>query len=319
MAGQSHEQGAYVSRKDHSGRGELRAWARRHAYSLLSSVGTLVRNPVTSLLTIAVLAIALTLPLGLNTALVNLEAVHDNLDRLDSISVFLEVDAGEDGARRMASRLSNWRNILAVDPVSPDAGMRELAGASGLDRFDVGDIPLPWVLEVTPNSTVDIAELAERLRRADRVDMVVVDLDWVRRLDAILGVFSRLVILLAALFAASVLFVISNNIRTEIQRRREEIEILALVGARPGYIRRPFLYSGLWMGLGGAMLAWLAVHAGLWMLRAPVEALAATYGATAEMVAPSTQLLGLMLAGSGALGIVGAWVAVSRQLARINP
>jgi len=318
-AGPSHEEGGQVSRKDHGGRGDLRAWARRHAYSLLSSVGTLVRNPLTSALTIVVLAIALTLPLGLNTALVNLEAVHDNLDRLDSISVFLELDADEDGARRVASRLSSWRNILAVDPVSPDAAMREMAGATGLDRFEVGDVPLPWVLEVTPNSTVDIAELAQRLRRAERVDMVVVDLDWVRRLDAILGVFSRLVILLGTLFAASVLFVISNNIRTEIQRRREEIEILALVGATPGYIRRPFLYSGLWMGLGGALLAWLAVHAGLWLLQGPVEALAATYGTSADMVVPSLEVLGLMLAGSGALGIAGAWIAVSRQLARINP
>lgn len=308
-----------MSRLSERGRGDLRAWARRHAYSLLSSVGTLLRNPLTSALTIVVLAIALSLPLGLNTALVNLEAVHDNLDRLDSISVFLEPDADEGGARRVASQLSSWRNILAVDPVSPEAGMRELAGATGLDRFDVGDVPLPWVLEVTPNATVDVAELAQRLRRAERVDMVVVDLDWVRRLDAILGVFSRLVILLGALFAASVLFVISNNIRTEIQRRREEIEILALVGATPGYIRRPFLYSGLWMGLGGALLAWLAVHAGLWLLQGPVEALAATYGASADMVVPSLQVLGLMLAGSGALGIAGAWVAVSRQLARINP
>ena len=308
-----------MSRKDYGGRGDLRAWARRHGYSFLSSVGTLVRNPITSVLTIVVLAIALTLPLGLNTALVNLEAVHDNLDRLDSISVFLELEADEDGARRVASQLSSWRNILAVDPVSPDSGMRELAGATGLDRFEVGDVPLPWVLEVTPNSTVDIAELAQRLRRAERVDMVVVDLDWVRRLDAILGVFSRLVILLAALFAASVLFVISNNIRTEIQRRHEEIEILALVGATPGYIRRPFLYSGLWMGLGGALLAWLAVHAGLWMLQGPVEALAATYGASAALAAPSVRMLGVMLAGSGALGVVGAWIAVSRQLARINP
>jgi len=302
-----------------SRRGDLRAWARRHAYSLLSSVGALVRNPLTSVLTIVVLAIALTLPLALNTALVNLEAVHSKLDRLDSISVFLDLETDEETARRAASRLSGWRHVLAVDPVSPQAGMRELAGATGLDSLDIGDVPLPWVLEVTPTDGIDIATLAERLRRAERVDMVVVDLDWIRRLDAILDVFARLVELLAALFALSVLFVISNNIRTEIQRRREEIEILALVGATPGYIRRPFLYSGLWMGAGGALLAWLLVHGGLLLLREPVGELAATYGAAAELAPPSVEMLGLMLAGSGLLGIAGAWIAVSRQLARINP
>ena len=302
-----------------SGRANLRAWARRHAYSLLSSVGGLVRHPMASALTIAVLAIALMLPLGLNTALVNLENVHSSLDRLDSISVFLDLEIDESGARRSASRLSSWRNILAVDPTSPADGMRELAGATGLDELDIGDVPLPWVLEVTPAQGAATGELASRLQRVEGVDMVVVDLDWVRRLDAILGVFARLVQLLAVLFALSVLFVISNNIRTEIERRREEIEILALVGATPGYIRRPFLYSGFWMGAGGALLAWLSVHGGLMLLREPVAELASTYGASAELAAPSGAMLAGMLAGSGALGIIGAWIAVSRQLAKINP
>lgn len=308
-----------MSRSGRSRRADLRAWARRHAYSLLSSVGSLVRDPATSALTIAVLAIALMLPLGLNTALINLENVHDSLDRLDSISVFLALEVDEEGARRVASRLSSWRKVLAVDPKSPAAGMRELSGATGLDDIDVGDVPLPWVLEVAPGQGVDPGELAERLGRVEGVDMVVVDLDWVRRLDAILGVFARLVEVLAVVFALSVLFVISNNIRTEIERRREEIEILALVGATPGYIRRPFLYSGFWMGAGGALLAWLSVHGGLMLLRGPVSNLAATYGASAELVAPSGTTLAAMLAGSAALGIVGAWIAVSRQLARINP
>lgn len=302
-----------------SGRADLRAWGRRHAYSLLSSVGTLLRNPLTSALTIAVLAIALMLPLGLNTALVNLENVHDSLDRLDSISVFMDLEVDEEAARRIASQLSSWRDVLAVDPASPAAGMRELAGATGLDPADVGDVPLPWVLEVVPEQAVNTAELAERLGRVERVDMVVVDLEWVRRLDAILEVFGRLVQLLAVLFALSVLFVISNNIRTEIERRKEEIEILALVGATPGYIRRPFLYSGLWMGAGGALLAWLSVHGALMLLRGPVAEVVATYGASARLVAPSGEMLAMMLAGSGLLGILGAWVAVSRQLARINP
>lgn len=306
-------------RSGHGRRADVRAWARRHAYSLLSSVGNLVRNPLTSTLTIAVLAIALMLPLGLNTALVNLENVHDSLDRLDSVSVFLELEVDENGARRIASRLSGWRKVLAVDPKSPAAGMRELTGATGLDEIDLGDVPLPWVLEVAPAQGADAGELADRLGQVEGVDMVVVDLDWVRRLDAILGVFGRLVQMLAVLFALSVLFVISNNIRTEIERRREEIEILALVGATAGYIRRPFLYSGLWMGAGGALAAWLSVHGGLMLLRGPVSNLAATYGTPAELVAPSADILAVMLAGSGALGIIGAWIAVARQLARTNP
>jgi len=94
---------------------------------------------------------------------------------------------------------------------------------------------------------------------------------------------------------------------------------MALVGATTGYIRRPFLYSGLWMGLGGALLAWLLVHAGLWLLRGPVDDLAASYATRIELVAPSPEILVAMLLGSGLLGIGGAWIAVSRRLAQINP
>lgn len=300
-------------------RHDFRAWLRRHAYSLFSSVGTLVRNPWTSLLTVAVLAVALTLPLGLNTALVNLEQVQQEFDRLDSLSVFLDLDVDEAAGRRIASSLSQWPDILAVDPISPEQGLSELAGATGVEDFGLDQPPLPWVLEVAPTGSVEPGELAAKLRRVEGVDTVLIDLQWVRRLDAILGLFGRLVELMAVLFALSVLFVISNNIRTEIQRREEEIQVLALVGATPGYIRRPFLYSGLWMGLGGALLAWSTVHAGLWLLREPVDALAASYAAEVELIAPSAEILAAMLAGSGLLGIAGAWIAVSRRLATINP
>ncbi|MDT8409997.1 MAG: permease-like cell division protein FtsX [Wenzhouxiangellaceae bacterium] len=300
-------------------RAEMRAWSRRHGYSLLSSMGTLFRHPLASLLTVSVLGISLTLPLGLHTALENLRQMNSSLERLDSISAFLDIEIGPDDSRRMASHISGWASVLAVDPISPEAGMRELVGATGLDEFDLEQVPLPWLLEVTPASGADTSGLADRLRNLGGVDLVVVDLGWVRRLDAILAVFSRLVEVLAVMFALAVLFVISNNIRTEIQARSEEIEVMALIGATPAYIRRPFLYSGLWMGLSGALVAWLLVGLSLWLLEGSVRELAASYGTPVELLAPPPWLVAGMIVGSGLLGILGAGIAVSRNLARINP
>jgi cell division transport system permease protein len=300
-------------------RADARAWLRRHGYGLVSSIGTLVRNPLTSALTIVVLAIALALPLGLYTTLVNLDQLHREFDRLDTVSVFLELETDERGARRTASGFSTWPDIIAVDPISPDEGMQEMSGALPSDDFGFDDAPLPWVLEVAPRPGADIADLAGKLQRADGVDLVTVDLEWVRRFDAIVGLLSRLVQVLAVLFALAVLFVISNNIRTEIQRRNEEIEVLALVGATPSYIRRPFLYSGLWMGLLGAVAAWAIVHGGLWLLQGPVAELAASYGTPLDLASPPLAALALMLGVTGVLGVVGAWIAVTRQLALINP
>lgn len=300
-------------------RAEFRSWLRRHGYSLLSSIGSLVREPVASILTITVLAIALSLPLGLHTMLVNLDRIHAELDRLDSISVFLRPEVDSDQARRLASTLSARPEIVAADPVSPEQGLRELAGATGLDALEVGDVALPWLLQVIPAAGHDPGVLADSLRQLAAVDLVVVDLDWIRRLEAMLDVFRSLVRVLAALFGLSLLFVVANTIRNEVQRRREEIEVMALVGATDGYVRRPFLYAGLWLGVSGAALAWLLIAAGVMAMQGPVERLAASYGADAGLVGPSMDLLLPLLAASAALGVVGAWLAVSRALARIHP
>ena len=307
----------------------FRAWSRRHAYSFFSSIGALLRQPLVSLMTISVLAIALSLPLGLYTALENVREISRNWERLDSISVFLQMEQGEDQARRLASMLSTWPDVLSADPVSPAAGMNELAGQTGLDADSIAPDwvdelsaeanPLPWTLEVSPLAEVDIPALADQIRALDGVDLVIVDMAWLQRLDALIGVFARLVELLAVLFGAAVLFVIANNIRADIQSRHEEIEVMALVGATPAYVRRPFLYSGLWMGLLGALLAWLLLLGGLELLQGPVQTLAQTYGSPAELAAPPIWLIVAMVIGSGLLGIVGAALAVSRQLAKIRP
>lgn len=300
-------------------RAGLRGWLRRHAFSLLSSIGALVRAPVASGMTVGVLAIALCLPLGLYVALDNLESMNTDLERLESISVFLDVEIDEQEARRMASSLSTAPDILTVDPISPDAGMRELAGATGMDDLELGEVPLPWVLEVTPAREGDVGRLAGRMRSLDGIDQVIVDLAWLRRLDSLLSVFGRLVQLLAGLFGLAVLFVIANTIRAEIQARHEEIEVMALVGATPAWIRRPFLYAGLWMGLLGGLFAWLLVQAGLWLLAGPVRDLGAAYGTPAALLPPPAALVTALIAGAGLLGILGAAIAVSRHLHRINP
>ncbi|MDT8438010.1 MAG: permease-like cell division protein FtsX [Wenzhouxiangellaceae bacterium] len=308
-----------MSRRALRSGGERRAWLRQHGYSLLSSLGALLRAPLSSGLTVAVLAFALSLPLGLETLVVNLKQLASALDRFDGISVFMDLELGGEDVRRRVSQISAWPEVLAVDPVPPEQGLEELAGATGLAPDAIENIRLPWVLQVAPANGRLVEALAARLEALAGVDQVIIDLDWLRRLQAILALFERAVVLLAVLFALAVLFVISNTTRTEIDRRREEIEVLALVGATPGFIRRPFLYGGLWMSTSAAVLAFVLVHAALWALRVPVEQLADSYAGSIELLGPSPERLGLLLLVAALLGLAGAWLAVARQLRRINP
>lgn len=298
-----------------------RAWARRHAYSLLSSIGALVREPLGTGMTVIVLAFALSLPVGLHVLLDNIRELSRDWERLGTISVFLALDLDEAGATEQGSRFAAWPEVLAVDPVSPQQGLAELAGQTGLDQapFLLSDPPLPWMLEIIPVPGADLDALRARLEAQPGVDSVIIDLQWLERFDGILSVVHRLIQLLFGLFGLAVLFVIANTIRNEIYNRREEIEVLALVGATGGFIRRPFLYSGLWYGLLGGAAAWLLVLAGLAALEGPTGQLAAAYGSDYILRRPDRGVVLLLVFGSGVLGILGAWISVERQLQRINP
>jgi cell division transport system permease protein len=132
-------------------------------------------------------------------------------------------------------------------------------------------------------------------------------------------VLTRLVWVVAGVLALAVVLVVGNTIRLQIQGRRAEIEVAKLVGATDAFVRRPFLYRGLWYGLGGALVAWLVVAAGLALLAGPVDRLAALYFSGFELRGLTTrQVAGLALAGAG-LGLGGSWVAVGRHLGAVQP
>ncbi|MGU8127874.1 cell division protein FtsX, partial [Escherichia coli] len=82
------------------------------------------------------------------------------------------------------------------------------------------------------------------------------DLVWVERLSAILKLGERFVFGLTILLVLTLLLVVGNTIRLHIENRRNEIEVIKLVGGTDGYVRRPFLYMGALYGLGAGILSW---------------------------------------------------------------
>jgi len=299
----------------------LRAWMRRHAFSLLSSLGSLARYPLAALMTVAVVAFAIAMPLALQLALDNIERLSKQWERLDTLSVFVDSRLERPAIDRLASRLSTWNGVLAVDPISPDQGLQELSAQLGLESAEdvLENNPLPWVLEVTLDGVGDRSGLIDRLQSQSEVSNVLADIQWLERLDAMTELLGQLTLLLAGLLAAGVAVVIGNTIRLDVQNRREEIEVLALVGATAAFIRRPFLYSGLWYGLLGGLMAWALLSAGLMVLQDPVARLGQTYTESIRLLGPSPLVIVMAVGGSALFGLLGAWLAVSQHLRRIDP
>jgi len=272
-----------------------------------------------------VIGIALALPSGLYVLTGNLQRLSTQWDGGASLSLFLrhEVTTGQAGA--LADKLRQWPEIEQLRLITPQEALVEFRELSGFgDTLDTLDEnPLPAVLAIKPADSAAQAEpaaaLLERLRALPEVDLAQLDLQWVKRFNAIVDIVQRSIWVLASLLGLAVLLVTGNTIRLEIQNRREEIEITKLIGATSAFIRRPFLYSGLLYGLGGALLAAVLVELAFLQLNSPVRQLAGLYESSFRLQMLSfSESLTLLAAGS-LLGLLGAWLAVGRHLADIEP
>src|SRR5690606_15668778 len=222
----------------------------------------------------------------------------------------------------LRERLLSRRDIAAVEYISPAQGAEEFARYSGLGDVLalLEDNPLPGVLLVTPaDSGAQSPTLLGELAGMDGVSLAQLDLQWIERLRLLLETAGRVSTALMLVFALAVLLVIGNTIRLAIESRRAEIVVVKLVGGTDGYVARPFLYTGMWYGLAGGLLAWIALTVVLWALSTLVQGLLALYESQHQLRGLGLAGTALLLGGSGLLGWLGAFISVRQHLAKIEP
>jgi cell division transport system permease protein len=302
----------------------IASWAARHGQALLSSAGHLSRKPVATLFTVMVMALALSLPLALGVLVQNVQAVTGNFSNAIGLSVYLKTGTAEQRARQLVQAASSQHSVERATLVTSAEALKEFRSDSGfgaaLDALD--DNPLPHLIAIRPKSDASPDEI-ETLRRYlvawPEVDTVQLDSDWVRRYTAIMEVLHTLLTVAVVLLGMGVVAVVFNTIRLEILNRRAEIEVTKLVGGSNAFVRRPFLYTGALYGVMAGLLGWALVTGSLVLLARPVARLAAAYGSRFELADPALREFGILLLGGALLGWIGAWVAASRELARIEP
>ncbi len=296
----------------------------RHAQVLVASLGKLTAAPVASLLTILVVAITLALPAALQVMVKNALLVTGGWSGAVDFSLYLEPDIDKDAAQNLATLLASRADIENVVFIDADQALEEFADSSGfgaaLDALD--NNPLPHTLQVRPiaSLSLDASELLKQeLAGLPETDIVQLDTEWVSRFQAMIRLVRRAIWIAAGLLGLALLVVIGNTIRLDIQNRRDEIEVMQLIGASDGFIRRPFLYTGFWYGLGGGILAIGVVGIGIALLRGPVKDLAGLYGGGWSLVGLSLQEMVTVVAIGILLGLAGSWFATARHMRRIEP
>jgi len=277
------------------------------------------RAPLPSLVSVLTIGLSLFLGASFVLALFAMKALLASWGAQASVTLYLDRALTDGQARALAQEVQTRAGDASIVYVDKATALSRL-------RVDLGDLagaldgltqnPLPPSLEVTPRVALSpdgLRALAAQLAQLPGVQEVDYGREWLDKLEA-LGRASRAFgtgALLAVLGAA--LLVVANTIRLAVYARRDEIEIMKLVGATDTYVRAPFLLEGILQGLLGAGLALGAV---LSMERWMLPRAQAAFAFAAGMVPPKLlPLHGAALLGLGAVvGLLGSWLAVARFL-----
>jgi len=277
------------------------------------------------MLTLIVIGVALALPAGLALVVDNLRSATGDLGNAVDFTVHFKAGTPIERVQQIAASARERPGIESVTVTTAAQALEEFKQASGFgDALGaLEDNPLPHHIVVRPAKTASGPTEIESMRRYfaafPEVDIVQLDLDWVRRLHSLLDVLNRMLWVVMAVLALGVLAVIGNTIRLEILNRRPEIEVTKLVGGSNAFVRRPFLYTGLFYGLGGAALAALIVFGAMVYLDQAVGDLSAQYGGRFRMSGLGLEGLGILAATGAMLGWLGALISTGRHLRRIEP
>lgn len=305
---------------------ESPSWSYTHrGYALLHSFRQLSRSRFATLLTLAVLGIAMTLPVVFLFLSDDIQQIPIDIGRGQSLTLYLDPTVSDLDGAAIAAEIEKRAAVASIDYVSRDEALAtfqahtEFEGALEL----LNENPLPAAIVVYPDTanqnSAAIELLAKQLTALPNVERVQFDLQWVERLEAVVSLGRISVLVLAVLLTLTALMVIGNTIRLEMLRRARETEVARLLGATQRFVSRQFIYLGALYGLLGGIIAVLSAIGIQHIMNQPIKRLAAAYGSQFSLSPPSLSHLGLVLTITIVLGITGALWAQYWQNPRQTP
>ncbi|MCJ8299339.1 MAG: permease-like cell division protein FtsX [Pseudomonadales bacterium] len=302
---------------------QRRHWFAHHGEVAKDCLRQWLSAPVSTLMTILVLAVALALPSFLFTSLANITRLTSGWDDENKISLYLHTNLSESQIEGFSQRLLLRPDLIAIDLIDAEQGLLEFKQYSGFsDLLDsLQQNPLPAVISVLARDTSEqsLEVLQQQLSALPQVEQAILDLQWIKRLNAMLLVLERAIIALSLLLAFAVLLIIGNTIRLNVESRRDEILVAKLMGATNAWVRRPFLYTGIFYGVTAAISAWLIIEMSLVVMQTPVLHLTLLYQSNFKLIGLGT-VGGLLLLVVGlSLGLLAALISVNKFLNQLEP
>lgn len=294
-----------------------------HIKQAKASFSALWQRPLGNILTLAVVSIALAMPACLYLLGKNVAGAAEDVASPSQVSAYLVEGMPDARVMVLKDEIETWPLVKTVEYISPQQGLADLSQYAGFDQALslLSGYALPGVLVITPDSELksDIQSIAQDIRKQQDVTDVRLDEDWLARLDAIKTLASIIVITLTVLMLGAVFLIVGNTLRFNVLANKEEIQTMKLIGATDSFILRPYLYTGMWFGVLGAIIAWLATTVMTFVMNSAVEDLAALYDSQFRLNGLNWDESLLLIITGSLIGCIAARISAQRHLKEIEP
>ncbi len=270
-------------------------------------------------LAVLTIGIALGLLATFGVAVGNLARVADRIGRDVEISAYLPRGTLEPDGQQRAGEVSALPGIARAEYLTSTQAMAQFHASLGADAVILEGLPadvLPPSIEVrlVPKewTVTEVRALADRIHAVSGIEDVRYGQQEIERIYALLSFARAVAIVVAGVLCLAVILLVSNTIRLTVYARRDEIEIMSLIGATDAFIRAPFLIEGAIQGFLGGTVASVAIVVLEGVLREGIRrGLSYAYGPIDLEFVPLSFIGALLLLGI-VLGLIGSVLAVGK-------
>jgi cell division transport system permease protein len=234
-----------------------------------------------------------------------------------SMSVYLNDDISAAQRAEIASFIGNLAEAEIKRFISKDAALRDLRSVLGSQAGvleGLSDNPLPASFEVAftdmDDRGTDLKGIKQALQDMDGVEEVQYSEEWLRRFEGLMNIIRLVGFVIGGLLCLGILFIVTNTIKLTIYSRREEIEILKLVGATDWFVKTPYLFEGMIQGILSGVFALVILYLGYFLISTKKMYFLGLAGLDFVFIPYQYTLLIILI--SVSLGLLGCFIAVGR-------
>ncbi len=296
----------------------MSAWLIQQTQALRLVLSRFRHNLLSTLFISLAIAVSLALPVIVYLVLDSFSGVTSSLKSESNINIFLESDIDNTVRDSIHNILASHTTIESFTFVPKEKALEQLAQTTAnqniLAGLDYNPLPDAFFIQLSTLDSQSISALTEQLRTIDGVAEVQIDNAWLKRLNYLLTIGKKAMLVLVILLGFAVFAVIGNTIRMQILTQQEEIEVSQLIGATKSFIRRPFLYAGAAYGMIGGVFALLISSGVILLFNQSISALASEYQTQFSLHLPDFNVFLTTCLTAMIIGLLSAYLAVSKSL-----